>query len=76
MKCRLCKKEAIDDKLSFCNYHDECYKKIEIGFEKWHNAYGILDWLTYLRNVSDRSETGVWAKEYCNLLLKENSEYV
>lgn len=68
MKCSLCNRETADDNPEFCNYHNECVKKVEAGFEKWRKAYGELDWLTYLLRLEKRPETGVWIKEYCGIL--------
>jgi len=73
MKCSLCNREAIDDKLELCWYHNEACKKVEAGFEKWCLAYGELDWLTYLQRVDERPETGIWVKECCKFLKKKKN---
>ncbi|MFC1755433.1 hypothetical protein ACFL96_18930 [Thermoproteota archaeon] len=71
MKCNLCTKETRDDDSQFCWYHEESYKELEAGYNKWQYAYGELDWLIYLEKVARRPETGVWVKECCALLKKE-----
>lgn len=71
MKCNLCNRETIENNSEFCRYHNECLKKLEVGFEKWRQAYGELDWQTYLQRLDKRPETGVWTKECCDLLKKK-----
>jgi|TARA_B100001971_G_scaffold195909_1_gene203203 hypothetical protein len=71
MKCRLCNRETIENNSGFCPYHNECIKKIDAGFEKWRQAYGELNWQTYLQRLHERHETGDWTKECCYILKKE-----
>ena len=70
MKCRICKRDAIEHNSGFCLYHNECITKIEADFEKWQQAYGELNWQTYLQRLSERPETGNWTKECCYFLKK------
>lgn len=73
MKCRLCRREAVESKNQFCRYHNDAYKNLKESFEKWRHAYGKMDWKTYLQKVVERPETGIWAKECCEHLLKEEN---
>ncbi len=74
MKCRLCNKETTEKDSEFCRYHNECVENVEAGFEKWRQAYGELDWQTYLKRLDKRPETGIWIKEYCDLLKKRKDK--
>jgi len=70
VQCQLCGREAAgSDRL--CRYHTEAYRRLKEGFERWCYAYGELDWLSYVRKVAENQETGVWVKDCCRKILKD-----
>lgn len=55
----------------YCRYHHAAIKNLEIAHQDWEKAVGI-GWLDFLKEVMERKETGVWAKDVAaDLLSKE-----
>ena len=65
MKCRICKREAVAD---LCRYHEETRLKVKAGYHLWAEAYGEMEWSSYLDKVKRNPRTGQWAKEIAKML--------
>jgi hypothetical protein len=74
MNCQLCNNEADANGNVLCIYHQESFSNLKAGYEKWMNAFGVLDWETYLRKLVKRPETGNWVKEYCQFLIVKEKQ--
>jgi hypothetical protein len=71
VKCSLCEREVIDSKSRYCRHHQAAFQNLSAGFEKWTCAYGKMSWTEYLHRVRNRPEMGVWVKECCEYILKQ-----
>lgn len=52
----------------YCLYHYIAYKNLEEAYETWKKALDI-EWNDFLRDASEKSETGIWAREVAVSLL-------
>jgi len=68
--CRLCRRERAGSS-QLCEHHLAAMRNLESAYKRWDEGYGGMTWKGYLEAVSKRKETGQWAKEVADLLLKE-----
>jgi len=68
--CRLCRRDAATSS-RLCEHHLAAMRNLEAAYKRWDEAYGGMTWRDYLKTVREKRETGQWAKEVAELLLKE-----
>lgn len=68
--CRLCRLERAGSS-QLCEYHLGALRNLEAAYKAWDEGYGGMTWKDYLKAVREKRETGQWAKEVAELLLKE-----
>jgi hypothetical protein len=49
-------------------------RNIESAYKQWVEAYGSIGWKQYLGEIGRNRETGQWAREVAELLLKDASD--
>lgn len=59
-RCALCRREK--SSTEYCPYHSSALENLKISYKRWKDALGI-NWVDFLREVSEKPETGVWARE-------------
>lgn len=67
-RCRICartRKEGSD----YCTYHQTGFENLQEAFKRWRQACDI-EWGSFLKEVSENPETGGWAKEVAESLMK------
>jgi hypothetical protein len=69
MKCQLCGRRSSEE---YCVYHAEAYQNILKGYPVWSRALSV-SWFEYLAQIRDNKETGIWALEVAEFLLKRES---
>jgi len=67
-RCVLCSRRPGGGS-EYCVYHHRAYSILRDSFERWRRALSI-DWDEFLREVSENSETGEWAREVAENLLR------
>ncbi len=70
MSCPVCGGVSIG-KESFCIDHESAYKNLLAAFDDWKKALKIT-WENYLERISKNDNTGMWAKEVAEHLLKND----
>lgn len=68
-RCKLCRRRR-EEASEYCIYHQRAYANLREAFEMWRRALDI-DWLDFLREVSENPETGEWARELAEGLSME-----
>ena len=68
LKCEICGSES---DAAFCTDHSKAFSQIRDGFQVWKKALGI-DWEAYLHRISTNPNTGRWAREVAEHLLKSS----
>jgi len=66
-RCSLCHRGR-EKGSKYCPYHMLALKKLEEAYESWRKALDI-EWHDFIGIVSERPETGVWAKDVALSLL-------
>ena len=66
-RCSLCHRGR-EEGSEYCPYHMLALKKLEEAYESWRKALEV-EWHDFIGIVSERSETGVWAKDVALSLL-------
>ena len=66
-RCSLCHRGR-EEGSEYCIYHMLALKKLEEAYEFWRKALDI-EWHDFIGIVSERPETGVWAKDVALSLL-------
>jgi hypothetical protein len=70
LKCRICKKEAINEK--YCLLHEKAHQNLMENFEPWKKALDV-SWEDYLKTMIKTPLAGIKAKEVAEVLLSETS---
>lgn len=70
MKCEICGKDALS---RFCNLHQSAYENVKKNFAAWKKALDIT-WEDYLREIAKNPNTGKWAVEVAEYLLKKGEK--
>lgn len=70
-RCKLCWRTSKEDS-EYCYYHHTALENLKDTYWIWRRALDI-DWKIFLEEVSERSETGAWAREVAVSLLREKS---
>ena len=66
-RCSLCHRGR-EEGSEYCPYHMLALKKLEEAYESGRKAHEV-EWHDFLWRVSERPETGVWAKDVALSLL-------
>ena len=66
MKCRACSMEATKE---YCEFHERAYRSIVQKYDEWRRATEI-SWKEYLNEIFKNPNTGSWAKEVAEELIK------
>ncbi|MHA1239074.1 MAG: hypothetical protein ACTSSJ_07580 [Candidatus Odinarchaeia archaeon] len=70
MPCPVCGEDSeIED--GFCEKHHKAHENIKTMFSEWKKALNI-SWEEYLGKIIENDNTGKWAKEVADYLLKNN----
>ncbi len=67
-RCKLCSQRR-EEGSEYCPYHGRAYAKLSDAFGRWRRALSI-EWDEFLRKVSENPETGEWAREVVEDLLR------
>ena len=59
--CALCHRERMSNG-DYCPYHSLALENLKSSYPLWRDALDY-DWLIFLREVSERPETGTWARD-------------
>jgi len=70
--CTICDREISSG--NYCKYHEEAFQNLQEKYDEWLEAYGELSFLDYLQKVIQNPETGIWAKEVAEDLVKKENE--
>ncbi|MEM3387244.1 MAG: hypothetical protein QXN08_06200 [Nitrososphaerales archaeon] len=73
MKCLLCWRES-KSKYGLCFYHDEAYRSLKEGYQRWCRAYDNISEVKYLERLLELPECGEWIKEVAKMELKRIKE--
>ncbi len=60
-RCVLCHRERRSN-VEYCPYHSLALENLKGSYPHWNDAQE-MGWVSFLREVSERLETGVWARE-------------
>ena len=71
-RCPLCHREA-GPLAEYCDYHSLALENLEASYGRWRDALEV-DWAGFLSEVSEKPETGHWAKEVALMELKKITE--
>lgn len=66
-RCTLCREKREEDS-RYCLYHQRALQNLEEAYEMWKKALNI-EWTDFLKTVSEKPETGRWAREVAFNLL-------
>ena len=66
--CRICRRRRAEGS-EFCPYHEAAYANLRKAFDRWKDALGI-SWEDFLGKVSENPETGEWAREVAQELVR------
>ncbi len=66
-RCPICNRKTEGDPL--CPYHQRAYLNLRERYDRWREAMEI-GWEDYLREVAENPNTGEWAREVAQHLLK------
>ncbi len=67
-RCILCGRRR-EGGSEYCEYHHNAYSKLRDSYERWRRAL-FIDWGVFLKEVTENSETGEWAREVAESLLR------
>ncbi len=65
--CKICQRKH-EENSEYCSFHQKAYNNLQKTFKLWSQALNI-DWLTFLREVTDNPATGDWVKEVADEIL-------
>ena len=68
-RCILCRREKSSE--GYCAYHSSALENLKVSYNRWKDALG-MNWVDFLREVSEKPETGVWSRE---VALHESEKY-
>jgi hypothetical protein len=60
-RCALCHRES-EHNVDYCSYHRLALENLKSSYPLWRDALDY-DWVSFLREVSERPETGIWARD-------------
>ena len=60
-RCALCHRERRSN-VEYCPYHSLALENLKSSYQHWNDALE-MDWVSFLREVSERPETGIWARD-------------
>jgi hypothetical protein len=68
-RCVLCRREKSSEE--YCLYHSSAHENLKVSYKHWEDALG-MGYTDFLREVAEKSETGIWAKEVALRELEKN----
>lgn len=71
-KCQICSEKRVKDSV-YCEKHLLAYENLKKQYPYWKNAFQI-SWQEYLRRVAENENTGQWAKEVADYLIKRQTK--